>query len=248
MRVSGRKVLITGASRGLGATLAGLFAGDGDHVIVTGRDAGALHRAASRLRSRGGTVTEVAGDVADPAHRDELARSAGARLDVVVHNASTLGTSPLPHLMEAEPDVMRRVMEVNLIAPLALTRVLRPSLVTGDGLVIHIGSDAAHGGYEGWGPYGMSKIALELAARTLAAEDPELAPVTVDPGDMRTSMQQAAFPGEDISDRPLPEATVPFWRWLLAQPTGALRGRRFEAQADVWDLPASVGPAPEATA
>ena len=238
----GRTVLITGASRGLGAMLAWLGAADGAHLIVTARGAEALHARADALRAHGARVTAVAGDVADPAHRARLADAAGERLDVLVHNASTLGPSPLPRLLDVDAATLHAVLDTNLVAPLALTRALRPALAAGDGLVVHVSSDAARGGYAGWGAYGASKAALELAARTLAAEEPQLAPVLVDPGDLRTAMHQAAYPDEDISDRPLPEATAPFWRWLFAQEPAAVRGRRFEAQADVWDTaPAAPG-------
>jgi NAD(P)-dependent dehydrogenase (short-subunit alcohol dehydrogenase family) len=103
-----------------------------------------------------------------------------------------------------------------------------------------VSSDAARGGYEGWGAYGAGKAALELASLTLANE---LRPrgvgvVTVDPGDMRTAMHQAAFAGQDISDRPSPDVTLPFWAWLLSQPPMAVSGRRFEAQADRWEVAA----------
>lgn len=238
--MSARRILVTGASRGLGAMLAGRLADDGAELVLTARGGGALDEVAHALRSRGARVTAVAGDVADEEHRRQLVHAVGSRLDVLVHNASTLGPSPLPPLLTVDPGVVRRVMEINLVAPLALTRALRPALTAGDGLVIHVSSDAAHGAYAGWGVYGMSKIALELAARTLAAEEPDLVPVIVDPGDLRTDMHQAAFPGEDIRDRPLPEVTAPFWRWLLERPATEIRGRRFAAQSDVWASPGAA--------
>lgn len=236
-----RHALITGASRGLGLELATLLAEAGTRLIVTARGDAALNAAAQRLRRHGADVTAIAGDVADVAHHVRLAEVAGDRLDLLVHNASALGPSPLPHLLEVETETLERVWRTNVAGPLALTRTLRPALTAGRGLLVHLGSDAAHGGWPGWGVYGAAKAAFELAARTLAAEAPELVPVIVDPGDLRTDMHQAAFPDEDISDRPLPEITRPFWHWLMAQEDAAIRGRRFEAQGAVWATTEPVG-------
>lgn len=230
-----RTALVTGASRGLGLEVAGLLAESGSRLIVTARGREALETSVERLRAGGADVTAVPGDVADPDHRAELARAVGDRLDVLVHNASSLGPSPLPALLEVEPATLEAVFRVNVVAPLALTRILRTPLEAGDGRVVHVSSDAAHGGWPGWGVYGMSKLAFELAAHTLAAEAPKLAPLIVDPGDLRTAMHQAAFPDDDISDRPLPEVTRPFWHWLFAQDPTSVRGRRYSAQSDVWE-------------
>lgn len=231
-----RHAVVTGASRGLGAVLAHMLAVDGAHVVITARGRAALDATAADIHGAGGRVTAVPGDVRDAAHRRAVAEAAGPFLDLLVHNASTLGPTPMPPLLEADPEALETAFDVNVIAPLALTRALRPALASGAGWVVHVSSDAAHAGYAGWGAYAMSKIALELAARTLTAEDASLVPVIVDPGDMRTDMHQAAFPGEDIGDRPLPEVTVPFWHWLLSQPGDHVRGRRFEAQAEVWEV------------
>lgn len=242
-----RTAVVTGASRGLGEELATLLAQAGTRLILTARGGDALGSVADRLRRAGGDVTAVVGDVADAAHRARVAGAVEAtldgRLDLLVHNASALGPSPLPHLLDVEPEVLEQVFRVNVAAPLALTRAVRPALEAGDGRLVHVSSDAAHGGWPGWGAYGMSKLAFELAARTLAEEAPALAPVIVDPGDLRTEMHQAAFPGEDISDRPLPEATRPFWHWLLAQEPVAVRGRRFAAQGEAWELSTVEGAA-----
>jgi NAD(P)-dependent dehydrogenase (short-subunit alcohol dehydrogenase family) len=240
-----RHAVVTGASRGLGAVLARMLAAEGAHVTITARGRAALDATATAMREAGGRVTAVPGDVRDPAHRRAVAAAVGPALDLLVHNASTLGPTPMPPLLEAEPAALGDAFDVNVIAPLALTRALRPALASGAGWVVHLSSDAAHAGYAGWGAYATSKIALELAARTLASEDTALVPSIVDPGDMRTEMHQAAFPGEDISDRPPPEVTVPFWHWLLSQPDDHVRGRRFEAQAEVWEAPSAP---PEATA
>ncbi|HEY2737223.1 MAG TPA: SDR family oxidoreductase, partial [Thermoanaerobaculia bacterium] len=185
-----RTALITGASRGLGRTVAGFLAAQGYGLILTARGAEELAAAEQELRRHGGPVTALAGDVADPAHRRNLAEAAEGlgRLDILFNNASTLGATPLLPLLGAS-----------------------------GGLVVNISSDAARGGYPGWGGYGLTKAALDLASATLAQEIPGIGVVAVDPGDLRTRMHQDAFPGEDISDRPLPEVTLPFWAWLFGQ-------------------------------
>jgi len=233
--------LITGASRGLGATLARFLAADGWSLVVTARGREALDATANALAAYGTEVRALAGDVTDRDHRAALVRevSEQGRLDLLVNNASDLGISPLPTLARYPPAEFARVFRTNVEAPLALTQELLPLLERSSGLVVNISSDAAVAGYPGWGAYGASKAALDLVSVTLAHElrDSGVAVVAVDPGDLRTAMHQAAFPGEDISDRPLPEVTIPFWAWLLHQPRAAISGARFRAQADRWELP-----------
>ncbi len=232
----GRPVaLITGASRGLGAMLAKFLAESGYELILTARGADALRERADELSDETAVFT-VAGDVTDPVHRDELVRVVDdvGELDLLVNNASALGPSPMPTLAEYPLDDLRRVFETNVVAPIALVQSLLPALRARDGLVVNVTSDAAVGGYPGWGGYGASKAALDLASATLSAELDDVGVVAVDPGDMRTDMHRRAFPGEDISDRPEPEATLPFWAWLFGHDPGEVDGRRFEAQADRW--------------
>lgn len=231
------RALVTGASRGLGRTVAELLARDGWSLLLTAREEAPLHDAAAALRDAGAAAVEArAGDVTDPDHRLALAAAVGDRLDLLVNNASTLGPSPRPHLREAPEAAWRSVFETNVIAPLALTRALLPALGAARGRVAMITSDAARGGYPGWGVYGASKAALELAARTLAAEEAEVALSTVDPGDLRTRMHQRAFPHEDIGDRPTPAVTTPFWHWWLARPATEIDGRHFQAQGAAWTV------------
>lgn len=237
-----RVALITGASRGLGRMLAAFLAGRGWDLIITARGAAALEEARAELAALGATVTAVAGDVADPAHRAALAAAAcrAGRLDLLVNNASILGPSPLPALADAPLEALEQALEVNLLAPLGLIQATRPLLAAGRGLVVNLSSDAAVGGYPGWGVYGASKAALDLASLTLAAElrSEGIGVVAVDPGDMRTAMHQEAFPGEDISDRPLPGVTLPFWAWLLGRSQLEVSGQRFQAQAEQWSVAA----------
>jgi NAD(P)-dependent dehydrogenase (short-subunit alcohol dehydrogenase family) len=202
--------LITGASRGLGLALARALAERRWNLVLDARGAGALHEAALELAERT-TVRAVPGDVADEAHRLALRDAVddlGGGLDAVVHNASVLGPSPLLPLAELPLDELARIYAVNTFAPLRLTQLLLDRLPTG-GRIVSITSDAAVEAYPGWGGYGSSKAALEQLTTVLAAERPDLSVHRFDPGDMRTAMHQAAFPGEDISDRPPPEASVP---------------------------------------
>ncbi|HWH34767.1 MAG TPA: SDR family oxidoreductase [Acidimicrobiales bacterium] len=223
--------LITGASRGLGAALARSLAGDGWSLVIDARDPEPLAAVAAELRRRT-TVLAVAGDIADPAHRRKLVEAVDSlagpsSLQALVHNASTLGPSPRPGLDRYPPEALERVYAVNVVAPLALTQLVLPRLGRG-ARVVMVTSDAGVEAYPGWGGYGSSKAALEHLSRTLAAEHPELGVYQVDPGDMRTRMQAEAFPGEDLSDRPPPEDSVPGLRALLDGnlPSGRYHARR----------------------
>jgi NAD(P)-dependent dehydrogenase (short-subunit alcohol dehydrogenase family) len=208
--------LVTGVSRGLGRALARSLAADRWRLVVDARTGPELDAAAAELAAAGADVAPLVGDVADPAHRIQLAAVAGDRLDLLALNASSLGQTPLPALAGYDLDAFRAVLEVNTVASLALLQLALPALRAAGGTVLAVSSDAAVEGYPGWGGYGASKAALDQLARVLAAEEPGLAVYAVDPGDMRTRMQQDAFPGEDIGDRPEPHTVVPVLRALLA--------------------------------
>jgi len=218
--------LITGASRGLGLALARELARRSWRLVIDARGAGALEAARAELALQT-EVVALPGDVGDPAHRRALIAAAGSRIDLLVSNASVLGPSPQPRLADYPLDVLERVYRVNVHAPLALFQSALPALRPG-AAVVNITSDAAVEAYEGWGGYGSSKAALEHVTRVLAAEHPELRIVAVDPGDMNTQMQQEAFPGEDVSDRPPPEHSVP---GLLAVVYGDAPSGRYHAAA-----------------
>jgi NAD(P)-dependent dehydrogenase (short-subunit alcohol dehydrogenase family) len=215
-----RKALITGASRGLGRALARGLAAAGCQLIADARDGEALAAALAGL-----DATVIAGDITDPAHRAELARATGGRLDLLVNNAGTLGAAPRPALADYPLDALRDAFEANVVAPLALTQLLLPALRVQGGAVLNITSDAAVEPYAGWGGYGAAKAALEQASAVLAAEEPSIRVWWADPGDLRTQMHQDAFPGEDISDRPEPEMVVPGLVKLITQrlPSGRYR-------------------------
>lgn len=235
-----RTALITGGSRGLGRTVAEFLAAQKYDLVITARNEDELEASARALRRHGGRVIALAGDVADPGHRRRLADVARelGRLDILFNNVSTLGATPLPPLAEYPLEALEDAFRVNVLAPIALVREALPLLEESGGLVVNVSSDAARGGYPGWGGYGMTKAALDLASLTLANElnGRWVGVVAVDPGDLRTRMHQDAFPGEDISDRPLPDVTLPFWAWLFGQPPAAVTGRRYQAQADRWEI------------
>ncbi|MGW5725663.1 SDR family NAD(P)-dependent oxidoreductase [Nocardia beijingensis] len=207
--------LITGASAGLGAALARALIDQGWRVLGTGRRADRLRRVAAEL---GPSFLAVPGDITDPADRTRLADAArgAGELALVVNNASRLGPSPLPRLADYPLDEFERVLRTNVVAPLAITRIALPLLRPG-GAVVNISSDAAVEPYPTWGGYGASKAALDQLTAILGAEHPDLSIYAFDPGDMRTEMHQAAFPGVDISDRAEPATVVPALLRLIAE-------------------------------
>jgi NAD(P)-dependent dehydrogenase (short-subunit alcohol dehydrogenase family) len=232
--------IVTGASKGLGLALARSLAGDGWTLVIDARGADALESARAELAALaprngpGARVLAVPGDVGDARHRREVIRAAEeiGRLDLLVNNASALGPSPQPNLADYPLDVWREVYESNVVGPLALTQLALPLLRVSHGRVVNITSDAAVEGYEGWGGYGSSKAALEQWTNVLAAEEPDLRVYRVDPGDLRTQMHQDAFPGEDISDRPLPDVAVPGLRRLIDgdEPSGRYRAQELVSE------------------
>jgi NAD(P)-dependent dehydrogenase (short-subunit alcohol dehydrogenase family) len=217
-----RTAIVTGAGQGFGLALTAALASHGTTVIACARDADRLRAATTDLPG----VRALPGDVTDPQFLNELVRAADGRLDLLVHNAGELGPSPLPRLQDYPLDALRAVLETTVLAPLALTQRALPLLrASSAGTVITLSSDAAVEAYPGWGGYGCAKAALDQLAAVLAVEQPQLRVYAFDPGDMRTAMHQRAFPGEDISDRPLPETVVPAVLRLLDErpPSGRLR-------------------------
>jgi NAD(P)-dependent dehydrogenase (short-subunit alcohol dehydrogenase family) len=220
VRTMNKTAIVTGASRGLGLALATGLRDQGWRVVVDGRDAAALAQAWPYEGA-------IAGDITDSWHRAALITEADrlGGVDLLVNNAGILGPSPQPTLAEYPHDVLRQVYEVNVVAPLALAQLALPSLREHGGSIVTVTSDAAVEPYPGWGGYGSAKAAAEQLSAVLAAEEPDLHVWWVDPGDLRTRMHQEAFPGEDISDRPLPETVVPaFLRLIQDRPaSGRIR-------------------------
>ncbi|HET6641708.1 MAG TPA: SDR family oxidoreductase, partial [Gaiellaceae bacterium] len=214
--------IVSGGSRGLGLALTRALVDRGWRIVVDARDGEALAQAWPDAPQD----VLIPGDVADAEHRRALVEAAGEPIDLLVNNASLLGPSPLPSLERYPLDELRRVYEVNMLAPLALVQLALPRLAEG-ARIINVVSDAAFEAYEGWGGYGSSKAALAQLSAVLAVEHPGLRVYAVDPGDMRTQMQQDGFPGEDISDRPPPEESVPGLLALIEGdlPSGSYRAR-----------------------
>ncbi|MGH9271957.1 MAG: SDR family NAD(P)-dependent oxidoreductase [Ilumatobacteraceae bacterium] len=222
-----RTAIVTGGSRGLGLALVHGLAGSGWNVVTDARDANSLRAAIAGLDH----VVGLPGDLTGAAHRVALVEAAvtlGGQVDLVVNNAGGLGPSPLPSLADVPLDALAALFDVNVVAPLGLIQDVLPHLST-EAVVVDITSDAAVEAYEGWGVYGATKAALDHIGKVLAVERPDLRVLTVDPGDLRTAMHQAAFPGEDISDRPLPETVVPAFLALIDGPERAGRHRLAEA-------------------
>ncbi|HET6952251.1 MAG TPA: SDR family oxidoreductase [Acidimicrobiales bacterium] len=223
-----RTALITGASRGFGRALAERLAADGWNLVVDARHADTLAEARAAIDAAGpGNVVALPGDVTEPVHAAALVTAAAGlgRFELLVNNAGALGPSPLPHVAWLRTGDLERLLATNVVAPLRIIQAALPHLRAGHGAVVNVTSDAAVGGYEGWGGYGASKAALEQLSRVLAAEEDRVRVYWVDPGDMRTQMHQDAFPGEDISDRPPPGDKVPGLIRLVetAPPSGRYR-------------------------
>jgi NAD(P)-dependent dehydrogenase (short-subunit alcohol dehydrogenase family) len=219
--VEHRTAIVTGGSRGLGLALVRSLAAAGWHVVTDGRDAVALGTSAGGIPG----VIAIPGDVTDAGHRAALVAAAGETIDLLVNNAGGLGPSPLPALADYPLGALADLFVVNVVAPIGLIQAALPHLAPG-AVVVDITSDASVEAYEGWGGYGATKAALEHAGRVLAAERPDLRVLSIDPGDMRTQMHQDAFPGEDISDRPPPEDSVPA---ILALVDGDQSSGRYRA-------------------
>jgi NAD(P)-dependent dehydrogenase (short-subunit alcohol dehydrogenase family) len=223
--------IVTGASRGLGQALAEGLACAGWSLVIDGRDPVALQAASDRLApllTESNTVRAVSGDITDATHRRALVDAAAVLggLDLLINNAGTLGASPLPSLADYPLDELRVALEINVVAPLAVTQEALPLLLAAPRpRILMVTSDAAAEAYEGWGGYGAGKAALEHIGAVLAVEFPTVSVWSVDPGDLRTAMHQAAYPGEDISDRPEPESAVASFLELIGsdRPSGRYR-------------------------
>ena len=215
MTTERQTALITGASRGLGLALARWLAHRNWDLILDARGEEALKAVQVELSALTNVIA-VAGDVGERSHRRALVTAAQAigGLDAVVNNAGVLGPSPQPALLDYPLEILEQVYRLNVIAPLGILQTVRPTLKPG-ARIINVTSDAGVQAYSGWGGYGSSKAALEQLSAVLAVENPTWRVYWVDPGDMRTQMHQEAFPGEDISDRPLPEEVAPALATLL---------------------------------
>ncbi|MEV2261183.1 SDR family oxidoreductase [Streptomyces anulatus] len=238
-RTPSRVALITGASTGLGETIAEFLGGDGWRLVLTARTESDLTAVAKRLTDRGVTVVAVAGDVGEAAHRERLIAETESlgRLDWLVNNASQMGVSPIRPLLDHPVDVFEKVLRTNVVAPVALAQLALPLLRDSGGLVVNLSSEAAVDVFPCAGIYGASKAALDQASRIIAAELAEtgVGITSVDPGGIRTRGYAEAEPGFDLSGVPTPDVTLPFWKWLAQTSSGEVSGRRYLAQAGPWD-------------
>ena len=219
--------IVTGISKGYGAEVASVLLKAGWVVVGDARDSEALSKRQAALQANGRLIT-VPGDITDPGHRQQLVEAAigAGDLRLLVNNASSLGPSPMPPLRDADPADLGKLFTINTLAPLSLIQACIQELLGHNGAVINISSDAAVENYEGWGLYSITKAALEKLSAILAVEVPVLRVYWLDPGDMQTDMHQAAFPGEDISDRPLPVVSAPA---VLTLAAGGLKSGRYRA-------------------
>lgn len=231
--VKGRGVLITGGSQGLGRALARALARRGAKVVLVARGEQQLTKTVNEVRSEGGEAHGLAFDVGDKEAVHRIAGAANALvggIDVLVHAASTLGPLPMPALLDTECEDFAKVLEVNLVGPFRLTKVIAGSMAArGRGLVVFVSSDAAVSAYANWGAYGVSKAALDHLARTFAAE---LAPVrflAIDPGEMDTKMHADALPESNRATLARPEDVAELIARVIERPDGIENGARLIA-------------------
>src|SRR6266536_1009216 len=236
-RLAGRTALVTGASQGLGRAVALVFALQGADLLLVARRAGPLEQVRAEVEALGARALAVTADVGDPVEVERVAATAldaFERIDVLVNNASELGPTPLPYLVDTDPDALRRVLDVNLLGPFLLARaLLGPMLASGDGSVINVSSDAGVVGYPGWGAYGVSKAALDQMTRIWASELEGTGVLVnaVDPGDMATAMHAAALPDDDPAELARPEDRTGVFVYLASPESAGVTGQRFEAAA-----------------
>ena len=214
MNIQGQGVLVTGASRGLGRALAEQLAARGARVALVAREAGPLRDVVEAIRGRGGDAHAIAGDISDKSAIHRIAGQAQGlvgELAIAIHNASTLGPTPLRLLLDTECEDLAAVLETNLVGPFRLTKVLAGAMaIRGAGTIVHISSDAAVEPYPRWGAYGVSKAAQDHLSRILAAEldGTGVRVLAIDPGEMDTVMHAAAMPEADRATLQAPAAVA----------------------------------------
>jgi len=242
-KLDGKYALITGASQGLGRQLAIAFARAGAAAIsLVARRAEQLNEVKERILEVEPAVRVVA-IVADLTHPAEIERAIATtlsefegRLDVLVNNASSVGPSPMPFLLDYPLEDLRNVLNINLIAPFLLIKKALPAMIEQGGSIINVTSDAGITGYSGWGAYGISKFAIEGMSQTWAAEleDSGVRVNWVDPGDMNTAMHRAAEPDADPSQWADPAEVTDVFLYLASDQSQHVQGQRFQAQEDNW--------------
>jgi NAD(P)-dependent dehydrogenase (short-subunit alcohol dehydrogenase family) len=226
-----QSAIVTGASRGLGLALMRRLVAASVRVVGVARDGAALERVVSELRQAGGDAHAVAADIADKHAPHRIAGVAAALIgpiDLLIHNASSLGATPLRPLLDTECEDLATVHETNLVGPFRLTKIIAGAMaLRGHGAVVHVSSDAALEAYPNWGAYSASKAAQDQLARVLAAElAPNVRVLSVDPGEMDTEMHAAAVPDADRSTLAAPDEVASKLVMLLRR-LGPTTGTRF---------------------
>lgn len=240
MKIQGQGALITGASRGLGRALAEALAARGARLALVARDAAPLGEVVAGIRARGGDAHAIAADVADKAAVHRIAGQAQGligEIGIAIHNASTLGPTPLRLLLDTECEDLAGVLETNLVGPFRLTKILAGAMaIRGAGVIVHISSDAAVEPYPRWGAYGASKAAQDHLSRVLAAEldGTGVRVLSVDPGEMDTAMHAAAIPDADRDALQRPAAVAAKLVEMIEDDARAKTGARLTAPS--WEL------------
>lgn len=242
-RLEGKYVLITGASQGLGGQLAIEFAREGaSGLSIIARRAERLYEVSKRIKEVS-PRTNVIALVADISKPEEIERVVATtlsefkgHLDILINNASTIGPTPMPLLVDYPLEDFRNVINTNLIAPFLMIKKLLPALVESCGSIINVTSDAGKHGYPGWGAYGISKFGIEGMSQTWAAELEQsgVRVNVVDPGDMNTAMHRAAEPDEDPTQWADPADVTEVFVYLASDESRGVSGKRFRAQSDEW--------------
>lgn len=211
MELKGKAALVTGASRGLGKALAQQLAAAGARVVLVARSRSELTRVTEGIVAQGGEAHALSFDLGRKQDVYPLAGAAAALvgpLDILIHNASSLGPTPLRLLLDSECEDLERVLQTNLVGPFRLSRAVAGSMaLRKSGTIVHISSDAAVSAYPGWGLYSVSKAALDHLSRLWAAEltDHGVRVLSVDPGDMDTDLHRQALPDADPASLAAPE-------------------------------------------
>jgi len=238
-RLAGTTALVTGASQGLGRAIALAFAREGADLLLVARRSELLEAVRAEIEALGARAVAVPADVGVPADVERVAATAMAtfgRVDVLVNNASELGPTPMPYLIDTDPAALDRVLAVNVTGPFLLTRaLLGPMLAAQRGSVVNVSSDAGVVGYAGWGAYGLSKAALDQLTRIWASEldGTGVRVNSVDPGDMATDMHSAALPDDDPADLARPEDRTEIFVHLASPESATVNGERLEAASFV---------------
>jgi NAD(P)-dependent dehydrogenase (short-subunit alcohol dehydrogenase family) len=247
-KLVGKDILITGGSQGLGREMALRFAGEGAAGLsIVARHLDKLNKVRDEIRQIAAKIDVVAieADVSKPRDIERIIATTLAQfkghLDVLVNNASTIGPSPMPNLLDYPVEDFREVIDTNLIGPFLLIKTVLPAMIERGGSIINVTSDAGQVGYPGWGAYGISKFGLEGMSQTWASEleDSGVRVNWVDPGNMNTAMHRAAEPEEDPKEWANPADVTDVFVFLASDESKGVTGKRFQAQED-WKVQAST--------